>query len=221
MNDAVALHGRMLADPDFYEQHGNHALNQDIGLLEVGCWLGRHDWMDLAQSRISSLIRESVDVQGVTNEESVQYEKYNYQRYSLARIRLSQCGFRVPRTFARVDRMPAFLAQATLPNGYYVTLGSGLNNPSLPIPGTDAEFAATQGRSGREPDRTIAEYASGFVFGRTGWGDSRPFADEDAFSLRFGPPPRVSRPRRRGSRHALWTRAIPAHRSRDQGLQPR
>jgi hypothetical protein len=39
-----------LADPGFYVGRGNHALNQDIGLLDVGLTLGRADWIDLATS---------------------------------------------------------------------------------------------------------------------------------------------------------------------------
>ncbi|HSS34753.1 MAG TPA: heparinase II/III family protein, partial [Patescibacteria group bacterium] len=71
---ALELHGRVLADERVYEDHGNHALNQAIGLLEVGCVLHRAGWLDLAARRINGLVVESVDAQGVTNEQAIGYE---------------------------------------------------------------------------------------------------------------------------------------------------
>ena len=48
LDSGLRRHGAALADPDFYVRVGNHALNQAIGLLDVGCVLGREDWMTLA-----------------------------------------------------------------------------------------------------------------------------------------------------------------------------
>ena len=74
LDRALVLHGRTLADPAFYVRHGNHALNQSVGLLEVGCRLGQDSWMDLAATRLDRLVRESVDAEGVTNEQAVFYQ---------------------------------------------------------------------------------------------------------------------------------------------------
>ena len=54
---AAQLHGEKLADDSFYVHHGNHALNQSIGLLELGCALPNLNWRDLAASRIETLMR--------------------------------------------------------------------------------------------------------------------------------------------------------------------
>ena len=89
---ALVLHGQVLADDRFYVHHGNHALNQAIGLLEVGCFLHRAGWLDLAADRINRLVVESVDAQGVTNEQAVGYQLYNYARYRVAALRLKACG---------------------------------------------------------------------------------------------------------------------------------
>ncbi len=187
LQDAIGLHGTTLADPNFYDYSSNHALNQDIGLLETGCWLGRSSWMQLAESRIGTLLPQSVDSQGASNERSVYYEYYNYKRYELAKQRLLACGQSVSSAFARIDKMPLFLALATLPNGRYLTIGDGQAVAAADIVGTPAEFAATQGASGPKPSTTIGVYNAGWVFGRTGWGTARPFADESMFSMRFGP----------------------------------
>jgi hypothetical protein len=189
LESALLLHGRTLADPAFYVNHGNHALNQMIGLLEVGAVVGRSDWMSLARGRMSVLAAESIDTQGVTNEQSVAYQAYNYSRYNLARARLLAHGLTPPASFGRVPLMTNFLGYAILPNGEYDMLGDTDRAKGPAIPGTWAEYSATQGRSGVRPPDTVGVYRAGFAFARTGWGDRRAFTDEMAISLRWGPAP--------------------------------
>ncbi len=184
---ALVLHGNVLADPAFYRGEGNHALNQDIGLLEVGCHMDRADWMHTAATRMTSLIGASVDSAGTINEQSVFYEYYNYTRYTFGSKRLVECGQPVSSVFARVALMPTFLAHATYPNGTWVPLGDTQASRAQSIAGTPAEFAATQGASGPKPTSTSRVYGAGFAFVRTGWGESRPYADETMISIRFGP----------------------------------
>lgn len=186
LTGALALHGKTLADPAFYRVDGNHALNQDVGLLELACFLGRTDWMRTASRRVSSLVSRSVDSAGATNEQAVFYELYNYNRYRYAETRFAECGQPIGSAFARIDRMPTFLAHATLPDGTYVPLGDTQGKAS-PIRGTPAEFAATLGASGPKPSSTSRVYGAGFAFARTGWGETRPYADETMMSVRFGP----------------------------------
>ena len=67
-------HGTALADPAFYVDHGNHALNQVIGLLDVACVLGSSTWKSLSASRVSALVLESVDSEGASNEQAIGYQ---------------------------------------------------------------------------------------------------------------------------------------------------
>ena len=174
----LRIHGETLASPSFYRAEGNHALNQDIALLEVGNALGRSDWERLAASRVAKLVTNSVDTSGVTNEQSVFYQLYNYDRYNAARKRLRELHQPVGSGFARIDLMPGFLAHATYPDGRYVPLGDTEANKATAIPGTWAQFAATQGAAGPKPSTTTRLYGAGYAFARTGWGETRPFADE-------------------------------------------
>ncbi|HEY0442637.1 MAG TPA: heparinase II/III family protein [Candidatus Limnocylindrales bacterium] len=189
MTAALDLHGVTLADPAFYVKVGNHALNQSIGLIEVGVVRGRGDWQELGAQRINALIGTSIDTQGVINEQSAMYQSYNLSRYRLAQARLTDLGLPVAPEFARLDLMPNFLAYATLPNGNLEQLGDTDYAPAPIWPGTWAEFAATRGASGPKPPRPYAIYNAGFIFARSGWGETRPFADEAYMSLRFGPAP--------------------------------
>ena len=184
---ALRTHAATLAEPGFYVRHGNHALNQSRGLLAAACVLDRRDWQRLAARRIAALLAESVDRQGVTNEQSVFYQLYNLRAYQAAADRLDACGMAVPREFRRLARMPTFLTYATLPDGTYATLGDTGHGQARAIVGTTAEYAATGGREGPMPTARFKTFAAGFAFGRTGWGTARPFADEVAWSARFGP----------------------------------
>jgi hypothetical protein len=184
---AIAQHGRVLASPTFYVYRANHALNQAIALLDVACYLGRADWRRTAAQRIGRLVTQSVDGQGVSDEQSIKYEAYVYNRFQVARQQLARCGMALPPGFERVDRMPNLLAHATRPDGHYEMLGDTDDRPADPISGTPAEFAATGGKLGPKPSTEVAVFRRGYAFGRTGWGEDRAFSDEAFFSLRFGP----------------------------------
>ena len=184
---ALEMHGRTLAAPGFYVGHANHALNQNLGLLAAGCALGRVAWTDLAARRIDSLAAESIDPQGATNEQSVGYEAYNYARYTEAVARLRRCGRAVPRRLStRLALMPRFLAQATMPNGRLEPLGDSEARPADVISGTEAAFAESRGKIGEKPSAASSVYTAGYAFGRTGWGENRPFTDESFYSMRWG-----------------------------------
>ena len=190
LHDALVVHGQTLASPSFYVGVGNHALNQSIGLLEVGRVLHRDDWMRLARDRMNRLVLASVDEQGVSNEQAAFYQAYNYNRYKLARSRLIAVGLTPGAGFARVDLMPRFLAHASVPNGEYEMIG---DTEAVALPsydGTWTQFVATAGAAGPTPP-LVAAYADGYQFARTGWGTNRAFADETAIAIRWGPPPRT------------------------------
>ena len=189
LRSALTLHGTTLASDSFYRHEGNHALNQSIGLLEVGRVLNRSDWTTLAQNRINALLLASVDSQGVTNEQSVGYEIFNWKRYTLAKTRLLATGLVPGSVFGRLDRMPTFLAHATLPNGTYEMIGDTYGGPAPYIAGTVSEYAATRGASGPKPTTPIARYAAGYLFVRSGWGEVRDEIDETFFSTKWGPGP--------------------------------
>jgi hypothetical protein len=165
---------------------GNHGLNASRGLLAAGCALARQSWIDLAADRIEGQLRQSVDEQGVSDEQAIGYQLYNYGIYSQARDELHACGQREPVGFRRIGRMPELLAYATLPNGEYEMLGDTFAKESHAIPGTSTEFTASAGQTGTPPIGTDAVYGAGFAFIHSGWGERVPYRDELVMSLRFG-----------------------------------
>lgn len=179
-------HGDFLADPEHYEGDWNHGLDQNIGLLSLACAVGREDWKDIAFKRTSAAIAAMVDRQGVSIEQATGYHYYNFKRFTDAKAKFAGCDLPLPEG-NRVSKMPAFSAHATMPDGTYTRIGDTLLKPMDIIPGTIAEYAATQGKSGPEPTERFAVYDAGYIFGRSGWGEDRPFDQENHYSLRFGP----------------------------------
>lgn len=184
---AAERHAEVLANPEFYRGEGNHALDQDIGLHRVGCVLGRLEWMELAERRATALAVESIDDEGVTNEGSVGYQVYNFRRYGVLLGQLEICERPIPAGLLRQTRMPVMMAHATRPDGFYEQLGDVPLMRAVSVPETPAEYAATGGASGPRPDTNVAIFHAGYVFGRSGWGEDRPFDQENFYSIRFGP----------------------------------
>lgn len=187
VTEALKQHADVLAEEDFYAGNWNHGLDQNIGLLAAGCVLDDRASIRLAEERTRRLLTEAVDEEGVTNEQSVGYQYYNWWLIGHLEDTLDACGLPHPDTMRRRDAMPRFLAHATMPDGSYVPLGDTANQPATSIPGTVAEYAATRGSEGPVPDSPVAVYERGFVFGRSGWGTDRPFDEESFYAIRFGP----------------------------------
>jgi hypothetical protein len=186
---ALRNHGTVLANPKFGSQVGNHALHVRLGLLVAGCVGPNRTWSDTARRRVETLLRGSVDAQGVSDEGSASYQRANYTWYLEAKRRVEGCRLTPGSTFRRVTQMPEFLAQLTAPDGTYEQIGDSDRVEAKPITASPhALYAATGGRKGTRPTTVYKVYKRGYVFGRSGWGASRPFADELFYALRFGAP---------------------------------
>ncbi|WP_374674810.1 heparinase II/III family protein [Ideonella sp.] len=184
----LAEHAAFLAADENYQGHWNHGVDQSIALVDVAQALGLPECARIGADRLAGALTTVVDEQGATIEQAISYQLYSYKQLATAVDRLRAVGVDADVT-DRWNRMPLFLAHATRPDGTYFCLGDTEVQAATAIPGTAAEYAATQGREGIEPAHSVAVYErAGYVFGRSGWGRRRPFAEETAFALRFGPP---------------------------------
>jgi hypothetical protein len=168
---------------------GNHGTDESIAMFGIGCTLGRESYKTLAERRLSRAITVSIDAQGATNEQSTGYAIFNYTLWGRAIKALQECGAEPSPTIkARRAALANFIAMATDSLGRLHQLGDSerLKTPPM-FPGTPMEYAGTFGVKGRPPAERIAIYDAGYIFGRTGWGQQRPFAQESTYSIRFGP----------------------------------
>lgn len=188
---SVREHGEWLADPS-HVRTGNHALQQHQGLLVIGAVLRRPEWVDLAVERAVQMLQESYDDEGINEEGAVQYHQINYLWWRLLRRRVEIAVGHAPPEFDRVRLAPLAMAHATRPDGRYELIGDteeftprALDHPAI-------DYVSSSGSTGEPPAERVRVYGSGYVFGRSGWGDADVrFADTSFYSLRFGPQNRI------------------------------
>jgi hypothetical protein len=159
----------------------NHGLVQDLKLMRIGCAYPPDafggdalKWRKTADRQVLSSFQPnrlgpSIDTQGVVNEQATGYERYVYDLWHGGESELADCGYPLPPGIAaRIAKMPAFLAEATQPDGNLVQIGDTYAEPPPTF------------RAQRLPP--MAVYHAGYVFGRSSWGPRGTF-----YSLRFGP----------------------------------
>jgi hypothetical protein len=188
LNSALLTHAAFIRN--YWSGPGNnHGTDESIALLGVGCVLGQTDLRNLAITRLSQGITTVIDTQGANNEQSTAYAQFNYALWGRAEQTLTNCNISPGTTIpARRALLAKFVAQSTNPLGKLAQIGDSEVVSAVPFPGTDTEWAGSQGTLGKPPTVHVSRYTAGYVFGRTGWGTgSTPFRQESFYSLRYGP----------------------------------
>jgi hypothetical protein len=178
----------------------NHGIQQDLELLRAGCaypagsWGGQPlKWRDLARQQMIESFEPNqygpaVDAQGAVNEQATGYANFDLGLWTTAESELAACGLSLPSWInSRIAQIPLFLALATQPNGKLAQIGDTYVISPRDRAGTPLQYAATMGAAGTPPAQRVGVYSAGYVFGRSGWGTGRTFADQSFYSLRFGP----------------------------------
>ncbi|MGH3260017.1 MAG: hypothetical protein ACRDOU_32225, partial [Streptosporangiaceae bacterium] len=178
----------------------NHGLKQSLQLLGAGCAYppgafggAAQSWRETAREQMidsfePNALGPAIDAQGVTNEQSTGYANFDYGLWTTAESDLAACGSSLPGWIeSRIALMPAFLAQATQPDGKLAQIGDTYVVSARYRAGTPLQYAVSRGTSGTPPAQRIAVYSAGYVFGRSSWGTAATFGDQSFYSLRFGP----------------------------------
>ena len=175
-----AVHDR---DLDGSSNHGRTR----IALFGVGCTLKRPELKTLAVDRLSQAITKAIDTQGSTNEQSVGYAMFNYLLWGRATTALQRCGSNPGPVIAqRRAALSEWLALATKSTGELQQVGDAVRQKPTGAAGTALDYVASLGKKGTRPSKRVAVFDAGYVFGRTGWGETRPFAQESTYSIRYG-----------------------------------
>ncbi|WUJ70471.1 heparinase II/III-family protein [Kribbella soli] len=165
----------------------NHGTDESIALFGVGCTLKRPELKTLAVNRLTEAITTAIDTQGSTNEQSVGYAMFNYLLWGRATTALQRCGSNPgPVISQRRAALSEWLALATKSTGYLQQVGDAVAQKPTGAAGTPLDYVASLGKRGTKPSKRIAVYDAGYIFGRTGWGETRPFAQESTYSIRYG-----------------------------------
>ncbi|WUJ73349.1 heparinase II/III-family protein [Kribbella soli] len=186
LDDALMEHAWFLQKN--YSGDWNHGTDESLALFGIGCTLQRNDLKKIASDRLTSAIKTSIDTQGSTNEQSTAYAQFNYALWGRAIDVLRKCGVDPGTTIiARRRELAKWLALATNSLGNLPQLGDSEVVRTVPVPGTVLEYAGTLGQQGIRPTQRVGIFDAGYIFGRTGWGEKRPFTQESTYSIRFGP----------------------------------
>lgn len=184
-------HLHFLADGKNFQGNWNHGVDQAHALLIVANHLDDKRSKSIALSRLAEALDAIVDDDGVTIEQAIHYQLYNLKQIGAAIELVSgmENGAALVHSLQeRRELMKTFLAHATKPNGKYVEIGDTPTQVAENLVGSDAEYAATLGARGSPPAETVRVYNAGYIFGRSGWGGTRPFTEESHYSMRFGHP---------------------------------
>ncbi|WP_121192624.1 heparinase II/III domain-containing protein [Motilibacter peucedani] len=185
---SMKQHVAYLSSARHYQGSNNASLHQQMGVYALSAALRWPAPRAVAVRRMSALVTRLVKADGSDGEASPAYALSNYGWFLDAAERMRRVGDPIPASFGVLGNVPGFIAAATRPDGKLESLGD--TSPAAVSPtlwrGTVAEFAATGGLTGPRPESVFAAYAGGYVFGRSGWGQSRPLTDETFFSLRAG-----------------------------------
>lgn len=188
---AIRVHAEHLADPRKMG-NANHALHQQESLFVCGRVLGEESYWRLAAERMSALLHEQYDEQGMNAEGATAYHYNNYLWWERALERFDTEKLHRPDGADRHLHAPEEIAHATRPDGTLVPLGDTDTVDPKAIDHPAIDYVTSDGAAGSAPDANTAVYDAGYVFARSGWGDAqRPFSQQTYYSLRFGPSRRV------------------------------
>ncbi|MCW1805167.1 heparinase II/III family protein [Brachybacterium squillarum] len=191
LESTIRVHADHLADPANMG-NANHALHQQESLFVCGRVLQDEELERLASSRMSALLKEQYDEQGMNAEGATAYHYNNYLWWERALGRFDLEGIHRPDGADRHLHAPEEIAHATKPDGLLVPIGDTDEQSPKLIQSPFVEYVTTGGRSGSAPRDTAKVYDAGYVFARSGWGDTRrSYADQTFYTLRFGPARRV------------------------------
>jgi hypothetical protein len=175
--------GAFLAEPDHFEADYNHGFNEGIALLLLADNFphmpGAGGWRQLALERLTQMLSNTIDADGVEVENSP-----FYQVYVLGLVyQIAQWAKRYEPTLAApyseaATKMLRFTADVTMPNGYLPMLGATATtympsqDPNVygPMAAADPEFdfAFTRGAHGTPPpDGTVLFPISGLFLMRS------------------------------------------------------
>ncbi|MFI7062467.1 heparinase II/III family protein [Kribbella sp. NPDC050124] len=186
LDQALLDHARFMTEN--WSGPSNHGTDESIAMFGVGCTLNRPELKTLAVERLTEAITTAIDPQGSTNEQSIGYAMFNYNLWGRASTVLHRCGADPsPVIDERRRALAEWLALATTSTGQLPQVGDAIRQKPDAVPGTSLEYAASLGKKGTRPTQRTGVFDAGYIFGRTGWGETRAFTEESTYTIRFGP----------------------------------
>lgn len=180
----------------------NHGMHQHAGLLVVAAVLRDNEGLTVAHERMVRQFETTFDHQGGNDEGSTKYHVLNMQWWDQTWERARLEGLAVPDSVdARRSAADMAAAHFTQPDGYMPQIGDSART-RMPLGlGPAVDFVVSGGELGSRPPETVKILDRGYITSRSGWGQTRPMAQESHMILRYGPDLRAHEHQDRGSVH--------------------
>src|SRR5699024_5881305 len=146
----------------------------------------------LAVRRFDQLLDQAYDDQGVNAEGAIAYHHNNFLWYERVLRRLDLEGVPRPPAAARHALAPEEIAHATRPDGSFAPIGDTDGGSPRAIRSPYTRYVSSGGADGEPPADLLRIYDRGYLFARSGWGETeKNFEEETFFSVSFGRSDRV------------------------------
>ena len=194
--------GGFLADPSHFEADYNHGFNEGAALLLIAdnfpSWTQSAGWRTLAIARLQQMLTNTIDADGVEVENSPFYHVYVLGLvYQIAQWAKSYEPALAPAYSAAAQKMLAYAAVITQPNGYLPMLGATATtympsqDPAVygPMAAADPgfDFAFTRGAHGTPPpDGAVLFGVSGLFVLRSPLGSAANLANQTYVTFNAG-----------------------------------
>lgn len=198
---AMVRHAEKLIREPFYRPDHNHGVTQAYALLAVGVLLRPHpqseEWVQKGRARLETQMEQNVSSEGCHREHSPYYHFFVFRQFFYAYLFAGAHGVSFSRQFA--DRLEAMLrcgAYFLKPNGSLTAFGDTSYASPVLVERPDMErwpfapsenflYSSSRGQIGKRPNLSSASFpGGGYVFFRSGWGETEAFADEIFLALR-------------------------------------
>ncbi|MEI8082369.1 MAG: heparinase II/III family protein, partial [Actinomycetes bacterium] len=167
----------------------NASFHDAAGIYAAGCTLGSTKLKNAGLRYLRRISGRMIASDGSVDEASIWYARntFIWTQQEIARVRA--CGSNPGTELTNSTRIPAFLAYGIRPDGRYEALGDGNVNRASTADAAGYPgflYSASLGEQGSPQGPLFASFQKGFIFGRSGWGQSRVFKKETYYSVRTG-----------------------------------
>lgn len=172
-----------------YSARHNHGSMENRGLLGAGCVLDRPDWMAHAMARAEEDVPHQVDAEGLSNEASPHYARFNRELFHEIDQLSRTCGVPSAAFSERVDLMGRAIPHTVDSTGRFWQYGDTSEYRLEPREDHSPQmrYAGTDGAEGTAPAERIRAFEAGPVFGRSSWGTREEgFREEASWMMRGG-----------------------------------
>lgn len=198
--EAIHTHGEFLANPEHFEKDYNHGLDQAAALLLIAVnfpqFAESKSWLDLSSKRISGLLSEIIDTDGVLVENSPYYHFYVMEKFLEISKYLKKNNITIDNfSNEKLDKMASYAVYILQPDLTVPTIGASISRKinlfgiyqEIANKNSELMYVLTQGGRGKKPSRLNIQYPdSGQTIMRSAWNNTAGYENQTQLIFDIG-----------------------------------